>query len=305
MPSPNASTGAPAAPNVIDGRAIAAQILHELAGRVAELNQRDVRPGLAFVRVGEDPASKVYVGRKEKACAELGIFSETHVLPEKTSEAGLLALLTKLNSDRRLHGILVQAPLPKPIREPVIYSAVLPQKDVDGFHPVNLGKLTLGDASGFRPCTPAGICELLARSGVKTEGAEVVILGRGNIVGKPMAAMLCQKSKNANATVTICHSATRDIPSHCRRADILIAAMGVAEFVKADMVKPGATVIDVGVNRVDGKLVGDVDFAAVQKIAGKITPNPGGVGPMTIAMLMQNTVRAAEMSINHQPSTIN
>jgi methylenetetrahydrofolate dehydrogenase (NADP+)/methenyltetrahydrofolate cyclohydrolase len=284
--------------NVIDGHAIAAQIQRELASRVAELKKRGVVPGLAFVRVGEDAASKVYVGRKEKSCAELGIFSETHVLPETASEGELLALIAKLNSDKRLHGILVQAPLPKQISESKIYSAVLPQKDVDGFHPVNVGKLMLGDATGFRPCTPAGIMELLARSNVKTDGAEVVVLGRGNIVGKPMAAMLCQKGRGANATVTICHSATRDIKAHCRRADILIAAMGVAEFVKADMVKPGATVIDVGVNRVDGKLVGDVDFAAVQKIAGKITPNPGGVGPMTIAMLMQNTVRAAEQCSN-------
>ncbi len=297
MPSQKSSTEAPGLlDNVIDGRAIAAQILRELAQRVAELKQRGVTPGLAFVRVGEDPASKVYVGRKEKACTELGIFSESHVLPEKTSEAELLALISKLNSDSRLHGILVQAPLPKHIRESKIYSAVSPEKDVDGFHPVNIGKLMLGDATGFRPCTPAGICELLARSSVKTEGAEVVVLGRGNIVGKPMAAMLCQKGQGANATVTICHSATRDIAAHCRRADILIAAMGVAEFVKAGMVKPGAAVIDVGVNRVNGKLVGDVDFAAVQKVAGKITPNPGGVGPMTIAMLMQNTVRAAEIS---------
>ena len=285
----------PAPDNVIDGRAIAAQIQRELAQRVAELRQRGIVPGLAFVRVGEDPASKVYVGRKEKACAELGIFSETHVLPEATREADLLALIGKLNADVRLHGILVQAPLPKQISEAKIYSAVLPVKDVDGFHPVNVGKLMLGDATGFRPCTPAGIMELLARSGVKTDGAEVVVLGRGNIVGKPMAAMLCQKGRNANATVTICHSATRDIAAHCRRADILIAAMGVAEFVKAGMVKPGAAVLDVGVNRVDGKLVGDVDFANVQPITGKITPNPGGVGPMTIAMLMQNTVRAAEM----------
>ncbi|MGH7951348.1 MAG: bifunctional 5,10-methylenetetrahydrofolate dehydrogenase/5,10-methenyltetrahydrofolate cyclohydrolase [Limisphaerales bacterium] len=280
---------------VIDGRAVAAQILRELSERVAVLKNRGAQPGLAFVRVGEDAASKVYVGRKEKACAELGIFSESRVLQETATETELLALLEKLNSDSRLHGILVQAPLPKHISEAKIYSAVLPQKDVDGFHPVNIGKLMLGDASGFRPCTPAGICELLARANVKTDGAEVVILGRGNIVGKPMAAMLCQKGKNANATVTICHSATRDIPSHCRRADILIAAMGVANFVKAEMVKPGAAVIDVGVNRVEGKIVGDVDFANVQKIAGKITPNPGGVGPMTIAMLMQNTVRAAEL----------
>lgn len=280
--------------NLIDGRAVSAQILGELSARVSALKSRGVQPGLAFVRVGEDPASKVYVGRKEKACADLGMFSQTQVLAENASEAELLALIARLNADSRLHGILVQAPLPKQIREAVIYSTVSPQKDVDGFHPVNVGKLMLGDATGFRPCTPAGIQELLVRSGTKTAGAEVVVLGRGNIVGKPMAAMLCQKDKHANATVTICHSGTRDIKAHCRRADILIAAIGQAEFVKADMVKPGAVVIDVGVNRVDGKLVGDVDFKTVQPIAGRITPNPGGVGPMTIAMLMANTVRAAE-----------
>ena len=290
---------------LIDGRAIAAQIQRELTARVAALKARGITPGLAFVRVGEDPASKVYVGRKEKACAELGIASETHILPENTSEPELLALLAKLNADARLHGILVQAPLPKQISESTVFSTVLPGKDVDGFHPVNVGKLMLGDPTGFRPCTPAGVMELLARSGVNTAGAEVVVLGRGNIVGKPMAAMLCQKGKGANATVTICHSATRDIKAHCLRADILIAAMGVAEFVKADMVKPGAVVIDVGVNRVPDsssktgtKLVGDVAFAAVEKTAGQITPNPGGVGPMTIAMLLQNTVRAAENSLN-------
>ena len=289
--------------NLIDGRAIAAQIQRELVARVAALRARGVPPGLAFVRVGEDPASKVYVGRKEKCCAELGIVSETHVLPAAATEAELLALLAKLNADARLHGILVQAPLPKQIRESVVFSTVLPSKDVDGFHPVNVGKLMLGDETGFRPCTPAGIMELLARSAVATSGAEVVVLGRGNIVGKPMAAMLCQKGAGANATVTLCHSATRDIAAHCRRADIIIAALGVAEFVKADFVKPGAVVIDVGVNRVPdpgsktgAKLVGDVDFAAVQPIAGRITPNPGGVGPMTIAMLMQNTVRAAELA---------
>jgi methylenetetrahydrofolate dehydrogenase (NADP+)/methenyltetrahydrofolate cyclohydrolase len=293
------------AANLIDGRAVAKQIQDELAARIAALKTRGIHPGLAFVRVGEDPASKVYVGRKEKTCAELGIFSETHVLPEKTSEAELLALLDRLNADSRLHGILVQAPLPSQIRSPVVYSRVLPQKDVDGFHPVNVGKLMLGDPTGFHPCTPAGIQELLARSGTRISGAEVVVLGRGNIVGKPMAAMLCQKEKHANATVTLCHSATRNIREHCLRADILIAAMGVAEFVKADMVKPGAVVVDVGVNRVNdpasktgSRLVGDVDFAAVQPVAGKITPNPGGVGPMTIAMLMQNTVRAAEMAAN-------
>ncbi len=289
------------APNLIDGRQIAAQIQGELRTRIATLKGRGVQPGLAFVRVGEDPASKVYVGRKEKTCAELGIVSETHVLPEQTSEADLLALLAQLNANPRLHGILVQAPLPKHIRAEVVYATVLPTKDVDGFHPVNVGKLMLGDPTGFQPCTPAGVRELLVRSEVKIAGAEAVILGRGNIVGKPMAAMLCQKGHQANATVTICHSATRDIQSHCRRADIIVAAMGVPEFLKADMVRPGVVVLDVGVNRVPDpgsktgtKLVGDVAFAEVQPLAVKITPNPGGVGPMTIAMLMRNTVRAAE-----------
>ncbi|MEY4387046.1 MAG: methylenetetrahydrofolate dehydrogenase/methenyltetrahydrofolate cyclohydrolase [Verrucomicrobiota bacterium] len=289
--------------NLIDGRAIATQILAELVNRIAALKTRGVQPGLAFVRVGEDPASKVYVGRKEKTSQEIGIHSATHVLPESTSEQDLLALIEKLNADSRLHGILVQAPLPKQIRQEVIYASVLPTKDVDGFHPVNVGKLMLGDTDGFQPCTPAGVRELLVRSNVKTDGAEVVILGRGNIVGKPMAAMLCQKGRNANSTVTICHSATRDIKAHCSRADIIVAAMGVAEFVKPDMVKPGAVVMDVGVNRVPDptsktgtKLVGDVAFAEVQPIAGLITPNPGGVGPMTIAMLMSNTVRAAEVA---------
>jgi len=289
--------------NLIDGRAIAAQVQGELARRVAALKSRGRQPGLAFVRVGDDPASQVYVGRKEKACGELGIWSETHVLPETTTEGELLGLLARLNADSRLHGILVQTPLPRHIRQEAVSAAVLPQKDVDGFHPVNVGKLMLGDPTGFEPCTPAGIRELLARSQVRIDGAEVVVLGRGNLVGKPMAAMLCQKTKNANATVTLCHSGTRDIPAHCRRADILIAAIGVAEFVKVEMVKPGAVVIDVGVNRIKdpnakggARLVGDVDFARVQPVAGKITPNPGGVGPMTIAMLMRNTVRAAENS---------
>ncbi|HEV2392415.1 MAG TPA: tetrahydrofolate dehydrogenase/cyclohydrolase catalytic domain-containing protein [Verrucomicrobiae bacterium] len=290
--------------NLIDGRAIARQLQSELAGRIATLKSRGIEPGLAFVRVGEDPASKVYVGRKEKTCHELAIYSETHVLPQSASEAELLALISRLNVNRRLHGILVQAPLPAHIRASRVYSSLSPEKDVDGFHPVNMGKLMLGDTTGFVPCTPAGIRELLTRSEITISGAEVVILGRGNIVGKPMAALLCQKEKNANATVTLCHSGTRDIGTHCQRADILIAAMGVAQFVKSDMVKPGAAVIDVGVNRIvdasapsGSRLAGDVDFAAVQPIAGKITPNPGGVGPMTIAMLMHNTVRAAESSV--------
>jgi methylenetetrahydrofolate dehydrogenase (NADP+) / methenyltetrahydrofolate cyclohydrolase len=287
--------------NVIDGRAIAGAVQAEAGQRATTLRSRGVEPGLAFVRVGEDAASKVYVGRKEKACRELGIYSETFVLAETAPQQELMRLLERLNTDARFHGILVQAPLPRQIDAAVIYSSVHPEKDVDGFHPLNAGKLMLGDTSGFLPCTPAGIRELLVRSGVEIAGAEVVVLGRGNIVGKPLAAMLSQKARNGNATVTLCHSATRDIPGHCRRADILIAAMGVAQFVKADMVKPGATVVDVGVNRVPdpsaktgARLVGDVDFAGVQPVAGKITPNPGGVGPMTIAMLMQNTVRAAE-----------
>jgi methylenetetrahydrofolate dehydrogenase (NADP+)/methenyltetrahydrofolate cyclohydrolase len=292
-----------AAANLIDGRALAAQLLAELPQRLAALQARGVQAGLAFVRVGEDPASKVYVGRKEKVSGELGIASQTHVLDASTSQAELLALLARLNADPRIHGILVQAPLPRQLRPEIIYGSVLPEKDVDGFNPVNVGKLMLGDSSGFQPCTPAGIRELLVRSQVATDGAEVVVLGRGNIVGKPMAAMLCQKARGANATVTICHSATRDIAAHCRRADILIAALGVPEFLKADMVKPGAVVIDVGVNRVPDpakpggtRLVGDVDFAAVQPLAARITPNPGGVGPMTIALLMHNTVRAAELA---------
>jgi methylenetetrahydrofolate dehydrogenase (NADP+)/methenyltetrahydrofolate cyclohydrolase len=281
--------------NLIDGRAIAEQIHLETAGRVGALKTRGVQPSLVFVRVGEDPASRVYVGMKEKNSARLGITSQTFALPESATEAELLALLARLNADVSVHGILVQAPLPKHIRETVIYSAVSPEKDVDGFHPVNVGKLLLGAEDGFRPCTPAGIHELLIRSGVSIAGAEVVVLGRGNIVGKPMAAILVQKNRHAGATVTLCHSQTRDLPAHCRRADILIAAMGSPEFVKAGMVKPGAVVIDVAAKG-GSRLVGDVDFAGVQPVAGLITPNPGGVGPMTIALLLQNTLRAAELA---------
>jgi len=288
------------ADNLIDGRAIAREVHAETESRVATLKSDGVEPGLVFVRVGEDSASKVYVGMKERTAARLGIRSETTVLPEDTPEAELLKLLAKLNADSRVHGVLVQAPLPSHIDETKVFSTVSPSKDVDGFHPVNVGRLMLGESGGFVPCTPGGVHELLIRSGTPIDGAEVVILGRGNIVGKPMAAILCQKSGRANATVTLCHSRTRNVVEHCRRADIVVAAIGMAEFIKADMVKPGATVIDVGVNRVDDpaaekgyRLVGDVDFTAVQPIAGKITPNPGGVGPMTIAMLMRNTVRAA------------
>lgn len=293
------------ADNLIDGRAIAEQIHQETAARVAELRARGLQPGLVFVRVGEDPASRVYVEMKGKMSTRLGIASQTRVLAADTPENELLQLIDRLNRDANVHGILVQAPLPSHIHASRVYSSVLPHKDVDGFHPVNVGKLMLGDPSGFVPCTPAGIHELLIRSRIPIEGADVVILGRGNIVGKPMAALLLQKSKNANATVTVCHSQSRQIREHCRRADILIAAMGVAEFVKSDMVRPGATVIDVGVNRVTdpsarsgSRLAGDVHFPTVQPVAGRITPNPGGVGPMTIALLMANTVRAATLA-NH------
>lgn len=289
--------------NLIDGRALAEAIHQETAQRIAALQSKGVVPGLTFIRVGEDPASRVYVGMKEKTAQRLGIQSTTRVLPDHTTESELLELISQLNHDPGCHGILVQAPLPSHIQASRVFASVSPKKDVDGFHPENVGKLILGDPTGFVPCTPGGIQEMLIRKGVKTDGAEVVILGRGDIVGKPMAAILCQKSQHANATVTLCHSRTRNVSEHCRRADVVIAAMGVAEFLKADMVKPGAVVIDVGVNRIpapgtkDGtRLVGDVDFAAIQPIAGLITPNPGGVGPMTIAMLMRNTVRAAEMT---------
>jgi methylenetetrahydrofolate dehydrogenase (NADP+) / methenyltetrahydrofolate cyclohydrolase len=289
---------------LIDGKAISAQIHSETKARVAALReQRGVTPGITFVRVGEDPASQAYVRMKGTKAAELGIRSDTIVLEEKTSQPELLALIERLNRDPQVHGILVQAPLPRHLKEDEIFSAIDYRKDVDGFHPVNVGKLLLGQNPLFKPCTPAGVHELLIRSQVPLSGAEVVVLGRGNIVGKPMAAILMQKDKHADATVTVLHSRSKNIAEHCRRADIIVAAMGQALFVKADMVKPGAVVIDVGVNRVDDpkakngyRLVGDVDFEAVRQVAGAITPNPGGVGPMTIAMLLSNTVRAAEMA---------
>jgi methylenetetrahydrofolate dehydrogenase (NADP+)/methenyltetrahydrofolate cyclohydrolase len=287
--------------NLIDGRAIAKEVHAETDSRVVALKAGGVVPSLIFIRVGEDPASRVYVGMKERSAMKLGIRSQTVVLPNETPEVDLLDLVKQFNDDDSVHGILVQAPLPSHIDETKVFSMVSPAKDIDGFHPINAGKLILGEKSGFVPCTPGGVHELLIRSSVSVEGSEVVILGRGNIVGKPMAAILCQKKVHANATVTICHSRTRNIARYCRSADIIIAAMGVPEFVKADMVRPGATIIDVGVNRVEDpsqekgyRLLGDVDFKGVQPVAGKITPNPGGVGPMTIAMLMRNTVLAAE-----------
>jgi len=283
------------AATLIKGSEISKQIKEELKQEVARLKEKhNLVPGLATILVGEDEASKVYVGQKEKTCKELGIHSERINLPGNTIEAELLALVEKLNKDSRIHGILVQLPLPKHINETNVLYAIDPKKDVDGFHPVNVGKLMLGEPD-FIPCTPHGIQELLIRSGVKTDGAEAVVVGRSNIVGKPIANMLLQKKKGANATVTICHTGTKDIASHTKRADILIVAAGKPKTITADMVKEGVVVIDVGVNRLETGLVGDVDFETVKEKAKAITPVPGGVGPMTIAMLMHNTVQAAKI----------
>lgn len=280
---------------LIDGRAIADQIHAETAAAIQQLKQQHgITPGLAVVLVGDNPASVAYVGMKDKMCARLGIHSERIHLPATTSQGELLNLVNDLNFRKEIHGILVQSPLPDPISEDVIFAAIDPTKDVDGFHPLNVGKLALGDPTGFVPCTPAGVHELLIRTGVPIEGAHVVVLGRSRIVGRPVSLILSQKARHANATVTICHSRSRNLTAICRSADILIAAIGVAHFVKADMVRDGAVVVDVGINRVNGKLVGDVDFEAVKDKAGWITPVPGGVGPMTIAMLMHNTVLAAK-----------
>lgn len=288
------------AAKIISGTEIAKQIRADLKEEVANLKAKhDITPGLATVLVGDDPASKVYVGQKEKGCAELGIYSERIDLPGDTPEADLLALIDRLNKDPRINGILVQLPLPKHIDERKVLYAIDPAKDVDGFHPVNVGKLMIGTRC-FLPCTPHGIQELLIRSGVETAGAEVVVVGRSNIVGKPIANMLIQKGKGADATVTVCHTRTKDMAFHTRRADILIVAAGRPKTVTADMVKEGVVVIDVGVNRIgqtpEGKaiLAGDVDFESVKEKASAITPVPGGVGPMTITMLMQNTVEAAK-----------
>lgn len=286
---------------LIDGKAIAEQIHQETKQRVAALKARGIEPAITFVRVGEDPASRAYVGMKDRKASELGIRASTEILPESASQEELLKLLDRLNRDRNLHGILVQAPLPKQISETAVFGFVDSRKDVDGFHPLNVGKLLLGDPDGFRPCTPAGVQELLIRSKIRTEGAHVAILGRGNIVGKPLAAILCQKDKRANSTVTLLHSASKNFGEHTRQADIVVAAMGRAELVRAGHIKPGAVVIDVGVNRVEApgtprgyKLVGDIAFEEICQVAGRVTPNPGGVGPMTIAMLLANTVEAAE-----------
>ncbi len=281
---------------IIDGKKVAAEIRGELKRKVAELKSKYGRvPGLAAILVGDNPASEVYVRMKKKACEEVGIFSVVEKLPKETSEEDLIALVKKINKDERINGILVQLPLPAHISEYAVIEAISPAKDVDGFHPVNLGKLLIGEET-FYPCTPYGIVELMKRYGIGTKGKHVVVVGRSNIVGKPIANMLLQKKENANAIVTVCHSAAKDLKEFTRQADILIVAIGRPNFVTADMVKEGVVVIDVGINRVEDasakkgyKLVGDVDFAGVSQKASFITPVPGGVGPMTIAMLLQNT----------------
>ncbi len=287
---------------LIKGAEVAAQIREELKKEIAELKAKhNVVPGLVTVLVGADPASQVYVGAKEKTSKELGIYSERYDLPEKTTQQELLKLIDKLNKDPKINGILVQLPLPKHLNEEEVLYTIDPKKDVDGFHPVNVGKLMIGEPD-YMPCTPAGIQQLLIRSGTQIEGAEVVVVGRSNIVGKPIANILLQKAPGANATVTVCHTKTRDMAFHTKRADILIVAAGKPKYITADMVKEGVVVIDVGVNEIgktaDGKriLCGDVDFETVKEKAKAITPVPGGVGPMTITMLMMNTVRAAKLA---------
>ena len=286
--------------SVIDGTAIGKSIREELKGEVAELRKRGVTPGLTVVIVGEDPASQVYVRMKGKAADELGMKSDTLRLPADTPEADLLALVDQLNADPTVHGILVQSPLPKPLNFDRVVNRMSPAKDVDGFHPVNVGKVVRGDKDAFRPCTPAGVIELLKRSNVDTKGARAVIVGRSMIVGRPVANMLLQDTPGGNCTVTICHTKTKDMARHTREAEILIVAAGRPEVITGDMIRPGAVVIDVGVNRVDDpstekgyRLTGDVNFAQAKEVASAITPVPGGVGPMTIAMLMTNTVQAA------------
>ncbi|HXV85306.1 MAG TPA: bifunctional methylenetetrahydrofolate dehydrogenase/methenyltetrahydrofolate cyclohydrolase FolD [Gemmatimonadales bacterium] len=286
--------------SIIDGNDVARQMRAELSGDIEALRRRGVVPGLTVVLVGENPASQVYVRMKGRACEEAGMKSDTVRLTADTPEADLLALIDRLNGDPTVHGILVQLPLPKHMDATRVLRRIRPDKDVDGFHPENVGKVSIGDPSGFRPATPYGVQQLLVRGGFETRGAHVVIVGRSNIVGRPMAALLLHDGPGGNATVTVCHSRTRDLKQVTRLADILIVAMGKPEFVTADMVRPGAVVIDVGVNRVEDpgtakgyRLVGDVAFEAVRQVAGAITPVPGGVGPMTITMLLYNTVQAA------------
>ncbi|MCW1887624.1 bifunctional methylenetetrahydrofolate dehydrogenase/methenyltetrahydrofolate cyclohydrolase FolD [Luteolibacter flavescens] len=284
--------------SVIDGKSVAAAVLEECRSEVAELKAKGITPGLAVVLVGDDPASHVYVGSKVRTCGDLGIYSRKIVLPAETSQEELLAVVKELNADAAIHGILVQSPPPKHIDEEAIIRALDPRKDVDGFHPENVAKLALEDKTGFVPCTPAGSMRLLAAAGVKTAGAEAVVIGRSMIVGKPMALLLM--AKGSDATVTVAHSRSKDLAAICRRADIIVAAVGRPEMVKADWVKEGAVVIDVGINRIEDaskksgyRLVGDVAYDEVAPKCSAITPVPGGVGPMTIAMLMKNTLQAA------------
>jgi methylenetetrahydrofolate dehydrogenase (NADP+)/methenyltetrahydrofolate cyclohydrolase len=289
---------------LIDGTAIAADVRADVARDVMALRARGVVPGLTVVLVGDDMASATYVGAKEKASREAGMVGATIRLPASTSQDELLTLVGQLNGDPAVHGILVQMPLPKHIDPDTVIRHIRPDKDVDGFHPENVGKLLIGHTDGFVSCTPAGVIELLVRSGVDTRGADAVIVGRSNIVGKPMAALLVQARAGGDATVTICHSRTKDLSAHTRRADLLIVAAGRAEMITGDMIKPGAVVIDVGMNSVPDatrakgrRLCGDVHFASAVEVASRITPVPGGVGPMTIAMLLRNTVRAAERTL--------
>ncbi len=284
---------------IIDGKAIAQQMQEEMITQVAELKQKGIFPGLAAVLVGDDPASHTYVSSKEKACEKIGIYSVVKRLPASTSENELLSLVEELNQNKKIHGILVQLPLPSHIDEGKVLLKINPDKDVDGFHPVNVGKMVVGQSS-FLPCTPHGCQVLLERSGIETKGKHLVILGRSNIVGKPLANIMIQKKEGANCIVTVCHTAAEDISYYTKQADILVVAAGRAKMVTADMVKEGVVVIDVGINRIDDptaksgkRLVGDVDFESVYKKASAITPVPGGVGPMTITMLMQNTIQSA------------
>jgi methylenetetrahydrofolate dehydrogenase (NADP+)/methenyltetrahydrofolate cyclohydrolase len=291
---------------ILDGAALGRTIRQEVAAEVARLKSAGVTPGLAVVLVGADPASQVYVRNKGRACEEAGMHSVTITMSPETSQAELLATIDRLNADPAIHGMLVQLPLPKHIHADTVLRRIDPAKDVDGFHPVNVGKLVIGDPSGFRPATPYGVQQILLRSGIETKGAHAVIIGRSTIVGKPMANLLIQTGPGGDATVTVCHSRSRDLPGIARSADILVVAIGKPEFVTADMVKPGAVVIDVGINRKEDatqprgyRLVGDVAFGPVSEVAGAITPVPGGVGPMTIAMLLRNTLQAAELSLSH------
>jgi methylenetetrahydrofolate dehydrogenase (NADP+)/methenyltetrahydrofolate cyclohydrolase len=288
------------AAQIIDGKQVAAEMRAELKTEVAKLKEQGIVPGLGVILVGEDPASQSYVRAKERACEELGIYSDDNRLPADTTQQDLIALVNQMNNDPKINGILVQLPLPKGLNESEVLLAIAPEKDVDGFHPMNVGKMMVGEKA-FLPCTPHGVIQLLLRSGVTIEGAKVVIVGRSNIVGKPLANMLIQKNAKGNATVTVCHTRTADLAWHTRQADIVIAAAGRPNTITADMVKDGVVVIDVGVNRVEDatkkkgyRLVGDVDFEAVKEKASLITPVPGGVGPMTITMLLYNTVESAK-----------